>query len=78
MLDRKEANKETKKREVLALTNKVEQVDRRDSKFVLPFTSCEIVTTVKAMEWKYWREAPTSEEQAQEEEEKEEKARNRD
>ena len=33
------------------------------------------------MEWKYWREAPTSEEQAQEEEEKEEmeeKARNRD
>ena len=34
--------------------------------------------TVKAMEWKYWREAPTSEEQTQEEKEEEEKARNRD
>ena len=41
MLDRKEANKDTKKGEVLALANKVEQVDRRDSNFVLPFASCE-------------------------------------
>ena len=40
------------------------------------------MTTVKAMEWKYWTEAPTIEWQAEEEEdgeeEKEEKARNRD